>query len=566
MPVRFVVALAFGGVLTSEFYLKPRANRPFKMSANVYILTGIEAKDGSMSDQAVKGQRTQAERTLAIVREGLARRDTACVTQVLEIIQQLSGKVDHLSVQDFADIVGRDLTAVTKIMRVANCLGYNPTGADVTTLPEAISVIGFENIRNLVISLLLMENSERRGGRDSSRDVSGTALGGALLAQVLAQRVAGVNAEQAFVAGALRHYGKLLLSTFLPDDYLEAAESGRGAAFDSACEKIFGVDPLEVGRRILGEANLPKLLRHSLDPASSEMIRSKKLTDPDRLLVVTDFAGRVAEMLNDPAITQGGFNQQTEQMLADYSASVELDKEGFHEVLAKVSHVIGFVGQAQGVRAFESGIARRLHNMAEGRPWPKAITSFADVSTEQISDGTSKVTDPFAAGLAEVERLVHSTPLEIRRVLSAAARCLKLGLGLRSCVVFVQDASAQLMAAEAGTGPMFHEVREQSLINAAHADVFSVCVKRGEDVLIRNPGDANIAPFIPNWFKSSPAKGPLALFPVKDFSGTFAVFCCVVGPAERIELTASRLQQLKKLRGYLAPLRDMAVEVAAAAA
>lgn len=519
-----------------------------------------------MSEQMIAANAPLITRTLATVREGLARRDTACVTQVLEIVQQLSGRVDHLSVQDLAELVGQDLTAVTKIMRVANCLGYNPTGVEVTTLPEAISVIGFENIRNLVISLLLMENAEKRSGRDSAHDVSGTALGGALLAQVLAQRVAGVNAEQAFVAGALRHYGKLLLSTFLPDDFLEAMESGRGAAFDAACQTIFGLDPLELGRRILGEANLPKLLRHSLDPASSEMVRSKKLTDPDKLIVVSDFAGRVAELLNDSSMTQGGFNQRMEQLLHDYSASIDLDKEGFHEVLAKVSHVMGFVGQAQGVRAFESGIVRRLQNMAEGRPWPKAAVPAASSSGGPASDDAARALDLFATGLVEVERLVRSTPVEIRRVLSAAARCLKQGLNLRSCVVFVQDASGQMMTAQAGTGPLFHEIREQPLINSGHADVFSVCVKRGEDVLIRNPEDANIAPFIPSWFKSSPAKGPLALFPVKDFSGTFVVFCGVVGPNERVELTAPRLQQLKKLRGYLAPLRDLAVEVPAAAA
>jgi hypothetical protein len=518
-----------------------------------------------MSEKMIAVGATTATRTLAAVREGLARRETACVTQVLEIIQQLSGKVDHLSVQDLADLIGQDLTAVTKIMRVANCLGYNPTGVEVTTLPEAISVIGFENIRNLVISLLLMENAEKRSGRDSTHDVSGTALGGALLAQVLSQRVAGVNAEQAFVAGALRHYGKLLLSTFLPDDYLEAMESGRGTTFDSACNTIFGLDPLELGRRILGEANLPKLLHHSLDPAGHELIRSKKLTDPDKLIVVSDFSGRVAEMLSDPSITQGGFNQRMEQMLQDYSASIELDKEGFHEVLAKVSHVMGFVGQAQGVRAFESGIVRRLQNMAEGRPWPKAASPVAGSSAEAASGVPGKAVDPFATGLAEVERLAHSTPLEIRRVFSAAARCLKQGLSLRSCVVFVQDASGRMMAAGAGTGPLFHEIREQPLINAGHSDVFSVCVKRGEDVLIRNPEDVNIAPFIPAWFKSSPSKGPLALLPVKDFSGTFAIFCCVVSADERVELTAVRLQQLKKLRSYLAPLREVAVEAPVAA-
>lgn len=519
-----------------------------------------------MSEQPSFRGASGAARTLAVVRDGLERRETACVTQVLEIIQQLSGKVDHLSVQDLADVIGQDLTAVTKIMRVANCLGYNPTGIEVTTLPEAISVVGFENIRNLVISLLLMESAEKRSGRDGTQDVSGTALGSALLAQVLAQRIAGVNAEQAFVAGALRNYGKLLLSTFLPDDYLEATESGRGPALDAACTSIFGIEPLELGRRVLVDVNLPKVLKHSLDPVSAEMIRSKKLTDHDKLVVVSEFAGRVAELLNDPAVTQGSFNQRMEQLLDDYSGSLDLDKDAFNEILAKVSHVMGFVGQAHGMRGFESPIVRRLQQMADGRPWPKLTASNPAATTGESANDANRAADPFVPGLNEVNRLVHSTPLEIQRVFSAAARCLKHGLTLRSCVVFVQDGSGQVMVAEAGTGPLFHEIRDQALISSSHTDVFSVCVKRGEDVLIRNPEDSNIAPFIPAWFRTSPFKGPLALFPVKDFQGTFAVLCGVVGTNERIELTAPRLRQLKTLRSHLAPLREMTLPAAATAA
>lgn len=507
-----------------------------------------------MSERATEGGSTRAARTLNAVREGLARRDTACVSQVLEIIQQLSGRVDQLSVQDLADIVGRDLTTVAKIMRAANCLGYNPTGADVTTLPEAIGVIGFETIRNLVISLLLIESAEKRGGRNVTHEVAATALGSALVAQVVGQRVEGVNAEQAFVAGALRHYGKLLLSTFLPDDYVEAQECG--GSFDDACLTVFGIVPLEVGRRILAEANLPKVLRHALDSVGPELIRSKKLADSEKLIVVSDFAVRIAELLADPAIARSGFKSRIAQLLNDYSASIGLDEDGMGEVLAKVSHVMAFVGQAQGYQAFESVIACRLHNEAEGCSWPAVASAPVVGATPDASEPGGRAVDVFATGLVEVEKLVHSTPVEARRAFSAAARCLKNGLGLRSCVVFIQRAGGNLFSAELGVGPVYHEIRDQPLVNPEHKDVFSVCLKRGEDILIRNPDDPNIAPFIPAWFKASSGRGPLALFPVRDLSGTFAILCGVVSPNERIELTAVKLQHLKKLRGYLGTLRE----------
>ena len=59
--------------------------------------------------------------------------------------------------------------------------------------------------------------------------------------------------------------------------------------------------------------------------------------------------------------------------------------------------------------------------------------------------------------------------------------------------------------------------------------------------------------------------GTTALLPVKDLDGTFAMICGVVAATERIELTGLRLQQLKKLRGYLSMLREAGIERRSAA-
>ncbi len=499
-----------------------------------------------------------AARTVAQVREGLAQRETACVAQVLEVIQQLSGKADRLSVQELADIIGRDLTTVAKIMRAANCLGYNPGAVEVTTLPQAIGVIGFETIRNLVVSLLLIETAEKRAGRNPAHDVAGTALGSALIAQAVAERVEGLNAEQAFVSGALRHYGRLLLSTFLPDEYLDALEMAGDESSDTGCRRVFGLTPLELGQRILADANLPRLLQHTLEPARAEMIRSKKLGETEKLIVVSEFAARLAEMLADPEVTSRGFQTECESMLKQFAPSLSLDDEMLGEILAKASRFMSSVGQVQGLEPFESRIVRRLGSLAEGRAWAASGAEGRAVSPAgaTVVAEDAKTVDPFASGLIEVERLVHASPVAVGRVFSAAARCVKHGLNLHSCVIFLQAPNGPLFAAEYGCGPLFHVIRREPLVNPAHQDVFTVCLSRGEDVLIRDPDEASIARFIPGWLRTSPAKGPLALFPVKDMGGTFALVCGVTGKSQRIELTSARLQSLKKLRGYLGLLRE----------
>lgn len=517
-----------------------------------------------MSGTSSQPDRSPADRTVAQVREALSRGDTACVTKVLEIIQELSGKADQMSVQELAEITGRDLTTVAKIMKAANCLGYNPSAVEVTTLPEAIGVIGFETIRNLVISLLLIESAEKRTGWEQIHEVAAVALCSALTAQAVAQRVPGVNPEQAFVCGALRHYGRLLMSTFLPDQYLDAVEMAREGSFDAACQTVFGLSPSDLGRRILSGTNVPALIQLVQEPTRVELMQSKKLSDTERLMVVSEFSAKVCEWIETPSLGCEELQGKLDRLLKTCAPTLELAEDDLREILAKVDRALKSVGQAQGYQSFGSLVVNRIGRLAEGRSVAVGNARVAEPG-EVVGATPASTPDALEVGLAEVERLIAGIPVDARKVFSVAARAVKNGLRFRSCLVFLQESSGPMFSAEVGCGLLFHEIRHQPLINPAHKDVFTVCLARGEDVLIRNPDDASIAPFIPGWFRSSVSKGPLALFPVKDSSGTFAVICGVMGPQERTELTAVRLQQLKRLRNCLGMLREPATDRSKAA-
>jgi len=500
-----------------------------------------------------------AVRTVARVKEALIHRDTACVAQVLEVIQEMTNKAELLSVQDLAGLIGRDLTTVAKIMKAANCLGYNPTAVDVTTLPEAIGVIGFEKIRNLVLSLLLIENAEKRFGADESHDVAAVALVSALMAQTIVERIPGINPEQAFVCGALRHYGRLLMSTFMPDEYLDAMDLARERSPAVAYQEVFGLEPLELGRRILSDSSLSKVVQHGLEPAFPDMIHSKKLSDPDKLIVIADFSAKVCELLDEPGLTTKAYRERIAPLLKMYAPSLALEDGDLQEVIVQVSLATASIGRVQGFQLFASPIMNRLEKLAEGSPLESARRKSAG------ADGTpgeahEPAADPLVLGLAEVERLIGFNPVDARKVFTVAARAVKGGLRLRSCLIFLREPGSQMFAAAVGAGPMFHQIRNQPLIDPRQRDVFATCISGGEDVLIKNPDDPTVAPFIPGWFRGSVSKGSLALLPVKDLEGTFAMICGVVGMTEHIELTEPRLQQLKKLRGYLSMLRDAGFE------
>lgn len=493
-----------------------------------------------------------AAQTIARITDALAHSETACVTQVLEIIQEMSNRADRLSVQDLAEIIGRDLTTVTKIMRAANCLGYNPGAVDVTTLTEAIYVIGFERIRNLAISLLLIENAEKRLGGRETQDVAALALTSGLLSQAVVQGTTALNSDQAFVCAALRHYGKLLLSTFLPEGYREALSLSREMGFDAACRMRFGISALSLGRHILSEGHLPKVIGHCLLDATVGMAESDTLSEQDRLLVIAEFSSRVCELIASPETTEADFEAGLTRLVKTYSNSVSLTSKDVKKMLAAVDQMIGMVGRAEGLQTLSSPLIARIHQLAEGRGFSPSKT--ARISSDAGNGGPQRL-DPFVAGVAEVRRLAAASPMDFRQVFAAAARTVSEGLELQSCLIFLKEDAGSMYAPRLGVGPCFEATQDAPVLNPRQKDVFTVCLSRGEDVLIQDPYDSRIAPFVPSWFKELPEPGPFVLLPVRDAQGTFAILCGIGEPGEKIDLNGTRLQHIKALRTVLAALR-----------
>jgi hypothetical protein len=196
-----------------------------------------------------------------------------------------------------------------------------------------------------------------------------------------------------------------------------------------------------------------------------------------------------------------------------------------------------------------------LQSLADGKTWPGQAPGSRRLPSLAEEQGANKPGDPLQTALGEVERLLASRPRNSKEIFTVAVRGIRAALRLRSCLLFLPESNGRLFAATIGSGTLFDEVRDQSVLDPHHRDVFTVCLERGEDAVIQEPSDPKIAPFIPDWFKGATGAGPLVLLPVRDGAGTFAVFCGVVGVGERVALTPTRLQQLKALRNQLAVLR-----------
>jgi putative nucleotidyltransferase with HDIG domain len=202
---------------------------------------------------------------------------------------------DTASLNDLTALIGRDQALAARLLRIANGAFFAVRGK-VTSIPQAVTLLGFTRVRDLVLSLSVwgaLEGTSHAARRFRTRLWTHSAMVAAA-ARMLAERTNHDEAS-AFTAGLLHDVGKLVLGLRLGDSYWElledAIEDGGAAQTEQAA---FSCDHAAVGAWLLQLWGMPAdlveavalhtdplVLDHGLDTTSLVAVA-------DRLIHATD--------------------------------------------------------------------------------------------------------------------------------------------------------------------------------------------------------------------------------------------------------------------------------------
>jgi HD-like signal output (HDOD) protein len=113
------------------------------------------------------------------------------------------------SVKQLADVLLRDASLTSKVLRVANSVYYNPSQETIRTISRAIVLIGFDNVRLIGLSVSLIDGLLTRAPREQLQELLARSFHAAVQARNLAGYVLSRHEEEVFIAALLYHMGEL---------------------------------------------------------------------------------------------------------------------------------------------------------------------------------------------------------------------------------------------------------------------------------------------------------------------------------------------------------------------
>jgi HD-like signal output (HDOD) protein len=209
---------------------------------------------------------------------------------------------DNASLNDLTTLIARDQALAARLLRFANGAFFAVRGK-VTSIPQAVTLLGFDRVRDLVLTLSVWGALEGSGAaaRRFRKHLWVHSSMVAAASRMLAERT---NHDQAnaFTAGLLHDVGKLVLGLRLGDTYwelLEDAESERGAA--EAEQAALSCDHAIVGGWLLQLWGMPAGLVEAVALHAEPLVTEHGLDTTtivavaDRLIHATDANGTARE-------------------------------------------------------------------------------------------------------------------------------------------------------------------------------------------------------------------------------------------------------------------------------
>jgi HD-like signal output (HDOD) protein len=159
------------------------------------------------------------QETLKVIHTQLGRGgDLPVFSATLNRIQELSRSVES-DAMALAMAIMKDANLSAKLLRIANTPEFNRGLGHVTVISRAVVLLGFNRIKNLCISLKLIESFTQAHPNSHIEKLLLRAFLNASMARELAAKAGVRDIEETFLCGLLFNLGEIIISSTMPDVY-----------------------------------------------------------------------------------------------------------------------------------------------------------------------------------------------------------------------------------------------------------------------------------------------------------------------------------------------------------
>ncbi|MBP9598877.1 MAG: HDOD domain-containing protein [Desulfobacter sp.] len=403
--------------------------------------------------------------------------------------------MDYSSAGDIARVILKDLSLTAQVLKLVNSSIYRQfSDKGISTLSEAMIILGTDEIRELAAGLKIFEMMKSRANSMVLRDKMLRSLYRSAVARQIEREKGGRTSDAFPISAMLYEFGEYLVALLDPDTYIrvEVALEEEGVSRETAAKMILGVTYFELGQMVALKFNLPQKIVQAMRPVSLTAGQSLKIAPKEETRYLCAF---VYELCNIPALENDAVSLDAAGTLVDkYRGLLDFD--------ARQALMLACTAMDRVIRHAEIiGIDPVLTPPVKSDPGIK--------NKVKLDLGISRVEDALGEGLS-----IHEI---FTRLIDTMAQCFYF----KQIVISIKKKENNTMVPRFVRGEKrpdgFGQVMGFKIESAS--DIFNNAIDRKTDIIVKDTQKEFSRQQIPSWYMEKIA----CPFLVKGF-GIFPVF------------------------------------------
>jgi serine/threonine protein kinase len=478
---------------------------------------------------------------------------------VTRIQRVASSEKENLS--SLSNEILKDVALTQKLLRMVNSASYSHAGGgSISTVSRAVALIGFAGIRNLALSLVLVEHMHDKAHAEQLKEEFLRALMAGTIASELAPLAR--DGEEAFIGAMFQNLGRLLTEYYFPEEARQVraavASSGGTTSEDTASVRALGLSFEELGLGVAKAWGLPDGLQRCMRQSEGDPPNQMPTQNAERIRWITVAANRIADVMlrSDPETAAA----RIAEVAARHASSLGLEPKRIEAASGAARGKLVELARAMNLSVAPSSPARRL--LAEGAPSaalpaPDSLSTLALVPTQadektlvevRSTSQPDNAAELLAAGVAEITGTMVET-FKLNDVLRMILETMFRALAFRRVVFCLRDPKTATLTGRFGLGEGVEVLAAAFKVPLApSADLFHAVCAKAADTLIHDASAPAIAAKLPAWYKASIDAPAFVLLPLAIKGATFALIYADKAEANSIRLGERELSLLKTLR------------------
>lgn len=232
------------------------------------------------------------------------------------------------------NIILKNVSLTAIVLQAANSIHYNPRGKPILSVSRAVTMMGWDSIRQLGAGVLVFEHFSER--MDKPKELMLLMLLTANHARQIAMRAGVQGIEEAYLCGMFRNLGELIAACYLPKEYAEIVETARSRQISQAasCEHVLNLRFEDLGKAMARHWNLPDTVASCMDNPDLPALPSQ--TDLERLRAISAFSHALSAAVyrKETSECQSALKEAVDK----YGASVPIKESDIPAILEAALH------------------------------------------------------------------------------------------------------------------------------------------------------------------------------------------------------------------------------------